>query len=152
VPPPGPAAPIQDLRSSNPRNRAHLIDQEVREQWPFYYEFDATADNTFDRLPPELAGAHWISTRRLSKPENRPDLSFTARRPLDVFLLGTPGSRLSQAAEAAGLRDTPLAGRWRDNDLKLVPWRAFTRRLDPGDRLRVPGFPGDYVVLVRESQ
>jgi beta-galactosidase len=149
-PPPGPEAPLQDLRSSNPRNPAHLIGQEVREQWPYYYELDGTADNTFDRLPAELAGARWIATRRLSRPENRTDLSFTARRALDVWLVGTDQRGLAAAARAAGLQETPLQGRWRDNDLALVPWRAFTRRAAAGERVRVPGFTGDYVVLVRE--
>jgi beta-galactosidase len=151
APAPGDDSPLRDLRSSNPRNPAHLIEQDVREQWPFYYELDGTADNTFDRLPAGLSGARWIATRRLSKPQNRTDLSFTARRPLEVFLLGTEGSGLSKAAAAAGLRDTSLEGRWRDNDLKLVPWRAYTKAAAAGDRVRVPGFLGDYVVLVRDA-
>lgn len=150
-PPPGPEAPIADLRSSNPRNPAHLIEQEVREQWPYYYEFDGTADNTFDGLPTQLAGSFWIATRRLSKPENRTDLSLTARRPVDIFLVGTDLPALRTAAEAAGLRDASLQGRWRDDGLQLVPWRAFTRRAAAGERVRVPGFTGDYVVLVREG-
>jgi beta-galactosidase len=150
-PPADPAAAVQDLRSSNPRNPAYHVDQEVREQWPFYYEFDGTADNTFDRLPRELAAATWIATRRLSKPENRTDLTFTARRPLDVFLVGTDGPALRRGAEAASMKAAGLAGRWRDDDLHLVPWSAFTRKAAAGERVRVPGFTADYVVLVREA-
>jgi hypothetical protein len=79
----------------------------VQEQWPFYAEFDGTADNTFDTLPQEVSGAGWIATGRMSKPENRGPLSAEAvaivfrqimsaclalEQPLRVAYLGQPGT------------------------------------------------------------
>jgi hypothetical protein len=143
APPPAPDDPIEDLRSGNPRVPAVFIAQEVRPQWPFYAEFDGSADNTFDRLPPEVAGASWISTPRLSKPGNRSRISFRLRQDADVFVMATadaPGAPFAPA-------DVPCA--WRDNDLRLVPCRLFRHSGRSGERIVVPPGHGDQVVLVR---
>ena len=50
TPPPPPAEPLAELRSSNPKSPAVFIAAPVREQWPFYFEFDGSADNTFDEF------------------------------------------------------------------------------------------------------
>ena len=132
-PAPGPDDPIEELRSSNPRAPALLVAQPVRAQWPFYGEFDGTADNTFDRLPPEVEGASWISTPRLSKPENRTRISFRLRRDAEVFVMtsgaGSPGAPF-QELEGSRL--------WRDNDLRLVPCRLYRRAGRAGDAHRPP--------------
>ncbi len=145
APPPGAQDPIEDLRSSNPRVPALFVGQPVRPQWPFYGEFDGTADNTFDRLPDEVEGASWISTPRLSKPGHGTRISFRARQDLDVFLITTPGRRAPGppfvASEAAGL--------WRDNDLRLVPWRLYRAPVRRGETMRIPSLDADQVVLVR---
>ncbi|MGD0897637.1 MAG: glycoside hydrolase family 2 TIM barrel-domain containing protein, partial [Thermoguttaceae bacterium] len=75
-PPTEPASLVEQLSSSNPDNPAIYIDRPVAAQSPFYYDFDGSADNTFDAIPDELAGAGWIATRRTSKPDCRTGLSF----------------------------------------------------------------------------
>jgi beta-galactosidase len=145
APAPAPGDPIEDLRSSNPRSPAVLIGQGVREQWPFYAEFDGSADNTFDRLPAEVAGASWISTPRLSKPGNRTRISFRVRRDADVFLMSTEGG----GAPEPPFAPVTASGRWRDNDLRLVPWRLYRVQAKPGDVVRIPASNGDQVVLVK---
>ena len=143
---------VEDLRSSNPASPAYFIDDEVREEWPFYHEFDGSADNTFHKLPAPLKGARWISTRRLSKPEARTDLSFSLREgagPAKVYVLFTEGVPLADALGGAGFRDAGFAGRWRDNDLRLVGFRAWVKEAKGGDSISVPGATADYVVLVQ---
>jgi beta-galactosidase len=147
---PSPAL-VQGLQSSNATSPAYFVDDEVREEWPFYYEFDGSADNTFHRLPAELKGARWISTRRLSKPEARTDLSFSVREGTvaKVFVVFTDGTPLAAGLERAGFRDAGIAGRWRDNDLRLVGFRAWVKDAKGGDRIQVPGATADYVVLIK---
>jgi beta-galactosidase len=144
-PAPGPAPddPVDELRSSNPRAPAVLIAQDVRAQWPFYSEFDGSADNTFDRLPAEVAGSFWISTPRLSKPGNRTRMSFRLRRDVDVFVMATA------ASPGTPFLDTGAPCTWRDNELRLVPCRLFRRAGRSQERIVVPPGDGDYVVLVK---
>jgi beta-galactosidase len=144
-PAPRPAADevVADLRSSNPGVPAVLISQPVRDQWPFYSEFDGSADNTFDRIPPEVAGASWISTPRLGKPGNRTRLSFRLRADADVFVMATG------AGPGAPFVETGSACTWRDNDLRLVACRLFRRQGATGERIVVPPGHGDYVVLLK---
>jgi beta-galactosidase len=142
------AAPIRGLRSSNPQSPAYFIDMPVREQWPFYYELDSTADNTFDRLPQELQGASWIATPRLSKPARRTELSFEAAAPIRVIVVRTAGEA-APTLEAAGFGRLPAHGEWRDDALRLVAFEAWSREAAPGDRVRVPAETRDYVVLVK---
>jgi hypothetical protein len=143
---------VEDLRSSNPASPAFFIDDEVRDEWPFYCEFDGSADNTFHSLPPALEGARWISTRRLSKPQCRSDLSFKLREgagPAQIYVVFTEGAPLEAALAAAGFRDANLTGRWRDNELRLVGFRAWVKDAKGGDKISVPGATADYVVLVK---
>jgi beta-galactosidase len=145
---------VEDLRSSNPASPAFFVDDDIKPEWPFYYEFDGSADNTFHSLPPALEGARWISTRRLSKPQCRTDLSFELRqgaRPAKVYVLFTEGTPFAAALSAAGFRDANLAGHWRDNDLRLVGFRAWVKEAKGGDKISVPGTTADYVVLVQPS-
>ena len=155
--PPGAAAPedtglVRELRSSNPRSPAWFIDQEARDQWPFYFECDGTADDTFDVLPEAVRGARWIATRRLSKPEARTDLSFQIAPDAPratVYVMGAEDPGLAAALAQAGLRDTGVRGQWRDNALRLVPFRLYALEVRGGDRVRVPGATADYVVLIK---
>ncbi len=151
----GGAAPddplVRDLRSGDANGRAVFIDQPVRAQWPFYSEMDGTADNTFDLLPDEVAGAGWISTARLSKPGRRGPLTFTAGGAADVFVIGSEASALDQALRRAGFEPTGRTGLWRDDALALVPFRLFRRRVAGGDKVAIPPVTADYVVLVRRG-
>src|SRR4030095_2399623 len=115
APPPAADDPIPALRSSNPASPAVYIAQPVRAQWPFYGVFDGSADNTFERIPPEGEGAAWIRTPRLGRPENRTVLSFRLRRDAEVFVMtgavgekGFPGAPFEEAA----------AGGWRGDTLQ----------------------------------
>jgi beta-galactosidase len=144
-----PDALVRDLRSSNPKSPAWFIDQPVRAQWPFYWELDGTADNTFDALPAELEGARWITTRRFSKPDARTDLSFRAGAAADVFVMATRGQPLPPGLQRAGFRDTGVSGFWRDNDMRRVPHVLYRRAAAAGERITVRGATADYVVLVR---
>jgi hypothetical protein len=98
-----------------------------------------------------VRGARWIATRRLSKPEARTDLSFriapdTARA--RVYVMGSEAPALAAALSGAGLRDTGVRGQWRDNALRLVPFRLYAADVKGGDRVAIPGVTADYVVLV----
>lgn len=155
--PGGAAAPegsglVRELRSSNPRSPAFFIDDEVREQWPLHHEFDGTADNTFDVLPDAVRGARWIATRRLSKPEARTDLSFRIAAEAagaTVYVMASESAGLDSRLRSAGFDDTGVRGRWRDDALRLVPYRLYALDVHAGDRVSVPGATADYVVLVK---
>jgi hypothetical protein len=142
----GDGAPVRDVKAAT---AAVFVDQPVQEQWPFYAEFDGTADNTFDTLPEEVTGAGWIATGRMSKPENRGPLSFTAAAAADVFVIGSEASVLDQALRRAGFEATGRTGRWRNDALALVPFRLFRRAVKAGDRVAVPAVTADFVVLVK---
>ena len=143
---------VRELRSSNPKSPAWYIEQEARDQWPFYFEFDGTADDTFDVLPDAVRGARWIATRRLSKPEARTDLSFRIAPDAPratVYVMGSESAALAAALVRAGLSDTGVRGQWRDDSLRLVPFRLYATEARAGDRVAIPGVTADYVVLVK---
>jgi beta-galactosidase len=142
-------APIAELRSSNRKSPAFFIDAPAQEQWPFYYELDGSADNSFDALPPELRGAAWISTPRLSKPGHATALSFRLTGDADVFVVTGPDGRLPIALRAAGFADLGWKGEWRGDDMQLTACRAFRLPARAGDVLRLPRMAEDAVVLVR---
>ena len=150
----GSSAPAQsvvaDLRSSNAANRAVFIEQPIRAQWPFYSEFDGTADNTFDLLPEEVEGAGWISTARMSKPEMRSAITFTGGAAAEVFVMGSEASALDQALRRAGFEATGRTGRWRNDALTLVPYRLFRRSVAKGDKVSIAPVTADYVTLVKK--
>ncbi len=157
LPPGTPAAPpedalVRDLRSSNPKSPAFFVDAPAQAQWPFYWELDGTADNSFDALPPAVEGAAWIATRRLSKREARTTLAFTLGAPgAAVFVMASASDALAGSLAAAGFSDTGVGGRWRDDALALVPFRVFRREAGPGERVSVPAATADYVVLVKRG-
>lgn len=146
VPPTGADDPIEDLRSSNPRSPAFLVARAAQDQWPFYGEFDGTADNTFDRLPAEAVGAWWICTPRLSKPAHRTEISFRLRRDTDVFVM-TSDDRGDFPGRP--FQETGPPGTWRDNDLRLVGARLYRFSGAAGARVRIPPAVRDSVVLIQ---
>jgi beta-galactosidase len=143
---------VRELASSNPASPAWFIDQPAQDQWPFYFEMDGTADNTFDVLPARVRGAGWIATRRLSKREARTDLAFRVAPDgpgATVYVMGSESPALETALDGAGFRDTGERGRWHDDSLHLVPFRLYARTARAGERVSVPGATADYVVLVK---
>ena len=68
---------VTNLSSSNSANPAFYINRPIADQYPFYIDFDATGDNTFDVVPAPLAGgASWIATKRQSNSTATTNLSF----------------------------------------------------------------------------
>ncbi|HEV7499155.1 MAG TPA: glycoside hydrolase family 2 TIM barrel-domain containing protein, partial [Vicinamibacteria bacterium] len=135
--PPDDAALVRDLVSSNPRSPAWFVDQAAQDQWPFYFECDGTADNSFDAIPEIARGARWITTRRLSKPDARTDLSFRVAAPgkgASVYVMASESAALEAALTGAGFRDAGVRGRWRDDELRLVPFRLFAKEARDGER------------------
>jgi hypothetical protein len=63
--------------------------------------------------------------------------------------MGSDSPALAAALSRAGLRDTGVRGQWRDNALRLVPFRLFAPDARGGDRVAIPGVTADYVVLVK---
>jgi beta-galactosidase len=149
APQPEDGAVVSELRSSNPGTPAYFINQPVRAQWPFYSEFDGSADNTFDAIPRLAEGAGWITTGRLSKPGRATELSFTVRSDAAVLVMVSADSRHVAALERAGFSDTGWHGEWRDNDLRLVPARLLSRDAAAGARIVVPAGQADYVVMLK---
>ncbi|MEY4488176.1 MAG: hypothetical protein RIQ79_684 [Verrucomicrobiota bacterium] len=160
-----------DLRSSNPASPATFIDRPVAAQGAFYRDVDGSSDNTFDALPPALAGASWIATRRLSIPALKTDLSFrlnpSASAGATVFVLASTGTHptatllppdaatvaaakaLAASLTAADFTRDPAPAIWRDHGLNLADAMLWSRRLAPGESLTLPGHTLDYVVLLR---
>lgn len=159
--------PITDLNSSNPDNPAVYIDRPIEAQAPFYWPTDGSADNTFDALPDKLQSARWIATKRLSDPANQTALSFTAARPLEVFIMhatGTfpahtldhPDPDMMQAADslkanllAAGFQDTHTPGTWRRHNLWLADSALLKRTANPGDTVNISAHTLDYATLIK---
>jgi hypothetical protein len=133
----------------------------VQAQWPVYYQCDGNADNTFDAIPAELAGARWIATRRQSLAATGLSFQVKDRGPLDVYVLFTRQSAVPAWIPAAGFSATGVSGTWRDHamypdfvvlmkpagatGLRQTPGAAPARHLvflSTGRRIRVPAIPG----------
>ena len=80
---------ITGLASSNAANPAYYMDMPVQPQWPFYYDFDNSGDNSLDLLPSEIRGASWIALHRVTKPGEGTELSFSVSRSANVYILCT---------------------------------------------------------------
>jgi beta-galactosidase len=146
---------IQDLKSSNRANPARYIDEPIQAEWPFYDDYDGTGDNTFHVLPEIVTGAQWITTGRMSKPQNKSALSFRIAPdtgPMDVFVMLTPGQVLPKFVLDAGFTDTGITGTWRDNQMTLVPYALYRKTVLPGGRVHLDGDTRDYVVLVKPGE
>ena len=142
---------VTGLKTSNPKNQAYYMDVPVRAQWPFYYDLDSTADNSFDALPEAVRGATWITTRRLTQEGQESSLEFTLTRPAKVYVMCTKAGKSPAFLTAAGLtevHDPQLV--WRDNDLLLVPAQLFMRSAAAGETIRLGPADRDAVVLLKE--
>ncbi len=167
-----PAAPLVRLTSSNPGNPAFLIDRPVQPESPFYSEVDGTSDNTFAAIPEAIAGSSWIATKRLSDAANRTDLAFDIPEDSEgvtlqvmhstghfpAIALKTPdattmaaANELAGALEKAGFQRLEQTALWRDHDLRLAEAAIWTRSTEAGEHIQIPGFPLDYVVLVKRA-
>lgn len=140
---------ITHLTSSNSANPVFYINAPVQEQWPVYYDLDSTADNSFNKLPPALVGATWITTRRMTATGLQTGLSFTVARNATVYVLATrTSSAPSFLPGFTKTADTTLD--WRDNNLDLVPADLFSRAVTAGTVVTIPQPDRDMVVLLQE--
>jgi hypothetical protein len=141
------AATVSNLTSSV--GPAYFIAAPIREQVPFYVDFDSTGDNTFDALPAAVLGASWIATKRQSDAAKRTDLAFDLNAAADVFILFSKQTTVPAWIVAAGFTDTGTTGQWRDNDLKLVPTALYKHSFAAGAHVALASSAIDYVVLVK---
>jgi beta-galactosidase len=142
---------VADLRSSNPKNPAYFMDMPVQPQWPVYDDLDATADNSFDTLPAEIAGARWIARRRVTKAGQESDLSFRLTRPATVYVMATRRETAPAGLTGAGFQEVATPGLvWRDNSLNLVPAELFSRPAGAGETIQLAAPDRDEIVLVKE--
>jgi beta-galactosidase len=164
---------LTNVTSSNPANPAIVMDRPIEAQAPFYYDVDGTSDNTLDRIPPELEGATWIATRRLSDPTLKTDISFSLNpqvREVTVWVLfstGTypvitlkppndgvmqPSKAMAQALGAANFQSAKTKVVWRDHELNRADAALWSRQVKPGEVVRIPGQTLDYVILVQTKE
>lgn len=149
---PNPTPLVKDLKSANVNNQAYFMDMPVQPQWPIYYDLDSTADNSFDSLPPQIAGARWIATRRTTSHGKETDLSFQVTRPATIFVVATKMDRRPDLGSDSGFQEVATSDfRWRNNELQLVPAQLFSRQAAGGEVLHFPQSDRDQIVLLREQ-
>ena len=129
--------------------QAYFIDAPIADQRPFYYDFDGSGDNTFDIVPPAIAGASWIATRRQSDPAKRTNLAFDLPGGADVFIMFTTQATVPAWITGAGFSDTGIVGQWRDDSPKLVGYSLYKRTVAAGAHLTLASSAIDYVVLFK---
>ena len=66
-----------------------------------------------------------------------------------VYVMASESAELDPRLAGRRLRDTGVRGQWRDDTLRLVPYRLYAVDVHGGDRVSVPGATADYVVLVK---
>ncbi len=168
--PTDPAGLVQDLQSSNADNPAYFIDRPVKAQGAFYADVDGSSDNTFDLLPKEIEGASWITTRRMSDPKLKTDLSFRLNPSAagsTVFVLFSSGqypavtlkkadASIASAADAlrktlttAGFTASKSGAIWRDHELNRAVAELWSRDVRAGEKISIPGQTLDYVLMLR---
>jgi hypothetical protein len=149
--PPLPTAdlPISDLASSNDKNPARYMDMPIQAQWPIYYDLDSTADNTWNTLPPEVEGSTWIALRRVTKPDQATNLSFTATKPLSIYIMATKTDTPPAFVSGGDFKEVPGNYLWRDNALLLVPAQLFVHEAQPGEKIHLSLGDRDAVVLIK---
>jgi hypothetical protein len=141
---------ISDLTSSNAKNPAYYMDMPIHAQWPIYADLDSTADNSWNTIPSELENATWISLRRVTKPDQGTDISFTAVRPAKIYVLATKMD--IPPTLPAGFSETALPNfRWRDNELQLVATQLYEHEAVAGERIHLMLGDRDTLVLLKEK-
>jgi beta-galactosidase len=144
---------LKDLSSSNPQNPAYYIDAPAHDQWPIYTDLDSTADNSWDSVPDEIKDATWIALRRVTKPENATEVSFTLTRPMKVYVAASQNDSYTDELDKAGFKEaTTSPFMWRDNALQLVPAKLFVHDGQAGELIRTPLGQCDAVVMLKAQQ
>ncbi len=129
---------------------AFFINVPLVDQRPFYRDFDASGDNSFDRVPLELTGpAGWIATKRQSDPTKTSSISFDLTADADVYIMFTRQPSVPPWITDAGFTDTGVTGRWRDNALHLVDYQLFKRSFAGGTHIALGSSSIDFLIIVR---
>ncbi|HTQ32062.1 MAG TPA: chitobiase/beta-hexosaminidase C-terminal domain-containing protein, partial [Opitutaceae bacterium] len=141
---------VTNLSSSNSANPAYYMNMPVQPQWPIYYDFDSTADNSFDDVPAAVQGATWIATHRVTKSGLSTALSFTVTDNATIYVMCTKTG--SAPAFLAGFTETNDAGLvWRDNNLNLVPALLFSRQVSANESVTIPAADRDALVMFQRT-
>ena len=143
-------AKVTNLTSSNSSSPAFFINTPISDQRPFYCDFDGAGDNTFDVLPAAVGGARWISTKRQSDASKTTNLGFNLAAAADVYIMATKQATTPTWISGAGFTDTGAAGKWRDNNLKLVDYKLYKKTFTGAATVALGSSTIDYVVLVNE--
>jgi len=139
---------LSSLSSSNAANPAYYMDMPVKPQWPVYYDFDSTADNSLNLIPGKLQGATWLALRRVTKQGQATDISFTLAKPATVSVLCTKQDTPPAWLTAAGFNEV-TAGPidWRGNDMTLVPAQLYSQHFAAGKSVKLPLGDRDTLIL-----
>jgi len=141
-------AKVINVSSSNVP--AFFINVPLADQRPFYRDFDATGDNSFDQVPAELTGpAGWIATKRQSDPAKTSDISFDLTADADVYIMFTRQASVPPWISDAGFTDIGVTGKWRTNALHLVDYQLFKRTFAGGTHVALGSSPIDSLIVVK---
>ncbi len=142
--------PIANLASSNANNPAYFMDMPVHAQWPLYYDLDSTADNSWNTLPSGVEGASWIALRRVTKPEDATNLTFTMTKAAKVYVMATKQDPPPPLPARGFSEVTPGATYlWRDNALILVPAQLYEHDAAAGEKIALNLGDRDAVVMIK---
>ncbi len=129
---------------------AFFINRSIREQEPFYRDFDGTGDNTFDTIPAELAGAvGWIATKRQSDSAKTSNITFDVTADADVYIMFTKQTTAPSWIIQTGFVDTGVSGQWRDDSIALVDYELFKASIVAGAHVALGSSPIDFVIIVK---
>ncbi len=150
--PPQPDALVTGLRSSNAANPAWFMDMPVQAQWPVYYDFDSTADNSLAELPEVIKDARWIATRRVTKPGQMTDLSFKVTRPATVYVACSQEDSEPAYLVNAGFKKVDAPGFvWRNNNLLLIPAALYARQVKAGELIEIKQPDRNQLILLKKT-
>jgi beta-galactosidase len=129
---------------------AFFINTPPRDQRPFYRDFDASGDNTFDVVPAELSDAlGWIATKRQSDPAKTSSISFDLTADTDVYIMFTRQASTPSWITDAGFTDTGVLGKWRDNSIRLVDYQLFKSSFASGTHVALGSSSIDFLIIVK---
>ncbi len=141
---------IKNLASSNAANPAYCMQMPVHAQWPVYYDFDSTADNSLDTIPDAIQGANWLALRRVTKEGQATDIGFSLAKPSTVYVLCASSATVPAWLSGPGFSEVNTAPvSWRDNDLMLNPAKLYARHFATGNSVKLSLGERDALVLIK---
>jgi hypothetical protein len=161
---PGDPIPISGLTSGNAGNPAYYMDMPIHEQWPIYYDLDSNADNSWNKIPPEIENATWIALRRVTvqagpptkhdpkpTPDQSTNLSFTATKAENIYIMATQTDAPPAFAAGGQFKEVSpgTTTLWRNNDLLLVPVRLYVHKAAAGEKISLTLGDRDAIVMIK---